>query len=585
MSLRPYQQECVSAICNYAKGGIREQLVVLPTGCGKTRIIAELPKAIPVPPDKATLFIVQTDEQANQTFRAFRQANPELSVQIEMGDRRADTWADVVIASIQTLSVPGRREKFEPDRFGLIVPDEAHHSVSRTTLDALRYFRALKGEENRNPNVLLVGATATPSRSDCRGLEKVFSKIVYHRSIRQMIEQGYLADVVVYRIVTTADISQVSVHSGDFAKKQLEIAVNTPQRNQIIAEKYLELGRGLPFLAFTVDVQHAHDLSDVFQRYGVHCVPLSGKTPLSERRRIIEEYQAGKIQGLASCAVLREGFDAPIATVGLMAAPTQSSLVYTQEVGRLLRPYPPPELRNNTGHSYVKESAIILDFCDFRGDRRVFNAATLFGLNADFDLKGQRARRVVEEIEKLELRYPSLDLRSAASLEDAEVLVERKDPFSTSGVTKVSTRLSRFAWLMQTEDTYRLAAGSGLVLWIEVDQLGQAKVYRREAPAYGRALVGEFEEIEEAFAYADSLVPVDRIGITLRTAYWRRQPPTENQCQLLWKLDPGIRQNYRTATEFYQFCLKKYHWSRKRECNRGALSERIDAIRSKREAY
>jgi ATP-dependent helicase IRC3 len=465
----------------------------------------------------------------------------------------------------------------------VIIADEAHHAVSRTMLDCLDWFHALKDSDRRDPRVLLLGATATPSRTDCRGLEKVFSKIVFNRDIRSMISDGYLADIIVYRILTGGDISQVSTSRGDFVIGQLQQAVNTPQRNRIIVDKYKELGAGLPFLAFTVDVQHSHDLAQAFGEQGIECVALSGKTPLGQRREAIARFQRGEIAGLISCAIFREGFDAPIATVGLMAAPTQSSLTYTQEVGRLLRPYPAPEARA-THRGYVKETAIVLDFCDFRGDRRVFNAATLFGLNADFDLKGRRARKVVEEIEKYETLYPSADLRSLGSMEEIEVEVQRKDPFAGLPCRKAARRLSRFAWLEETEQSYRLSIGDGSILWVEVDQLNHAKVLRSASGRKAqRTVIFECDTMEEAFAYADSQVPIERIGLALRTARWRKQEPTSRQCETLWRLDHGIRSVHSTPHDFYRYALRRYHISNKTEYSRGWISEHIDRARNLRE--
>lgn len=579
MPLRPYQTECLKAVQRYAAENILSQLIVLPTASGKTRIVSELPRILQIPAWQSTLFIVQSDELATQAKQSFLSVDPNLRVEIEMGDRRADPESDVIVASIQTLSVPGRREKFDPARFRLIIQDEAHHCVSRTSLEALEYFRALKGCANRDPNVLLIGLTATPSRSDTRGLEKVFSKIVFQRSIRKMIDDGWLADLTVYRIATNSDISKVRSTAGDFSKKPLENAVNTPERNALVVKKYLEFGAGLPFLAFTVDVQHSNDLAETFQRNGISCKAVSGKTPMGERRASVAAFESGELPGLISCAVFREGFDAPRATIGLMAAPSESSLVYTQEVGRLLRPFPAPEAKaTHTG--YVKDHAVILDFADFAGSHRLFNAATLFGLNADFDMQGKAARKVIEEVEALEKQNPSLDLRSYANLADVNAAAQRIDVFSPAGVSMVTKRLSRFAWLKQDEDVFRLSLPNKGVLWVEVDQLGQSMVYSKHNGT--RIPEQEFETVEEAFAYADSLVPMDVIGATLRDARWRKAPPSEPQCSFLYRLDKGLREKFPSAGAYFSYAKRKFY--AKDKCyNKGALSQRIEILKHKQQ--
>lgn len=579
MPLRPYQQACIQAIQKHAAQGIGEMLVNLPTGSGKTVIAARLPVALQIPAEKSLLFVVQSDELAGQAKSAFQSANPELRVEIEMGDRRASPDSHIIIASIQTLSVPGRREKFDPARFRMVTVDECHHSLARTYLDMLTYFHALKGMANRDPNVLLLGITATVRRSDTRGLEKVFSKIVFQRTIRKMQEDGFLADLEVSRITTNTDISHVKTSKGDYAQRPLESAVNTPARNALICKDYLECGAGLPFLGFTVDVAHAHDLADVFQHHGINCKALSGKTAMGERREAVAAFQAGELQGLFSCALFRESFDAPRATVGLMCAPTQSSLVYTQEVGRLLRLYPSPENRP-THQGYTKIAAIIRDYADFDGSHRLFNASTLYGLNADFDMKGKRARQVIEEVEQLERQQPSLDLRSYANLEDVHAAAERIDVFSPAGVSMVTKRLSRFAWMKQEEDVYRLGLANKSVLWVEVDQLGQAMVLSKHNGV--RIPEADFETVEEAFAYADSLVPVEVIGAALRDARWRKGPPSDKATGYYYRLDPMIREKYPSPQAYHSYAMRQ--WKMKNKAfTAGAISLQIDKLKNRQQ--
>lgn len=578
MQLRPYQKACVDAVLDHAAQGITEQLIVLPTGSGKTRIVAALPKALELNPFESTLFLVLSDELATQAADTFKALNPDLVVEVEMGERRADPNSDVIVASIQTLSRPDRRSKFNDCMFRLINYDEGHHAVARESLAVLEHFHALKGEPSRDPSILLTSTTATPRRSDTRGLEKVFSKIVFKRSIRQMQVGGWLADLEVWRVPTTTDISGVKTHHGDFSQKPLEQAVNTPERNALVVKKYLEFGAGLPFLAFAVDVQHAQDLADTFQHYGIHCQALSGKTPTRARREMVDAHRNGVLLGISSCQAITEGFDSPRATVACMCAPTISSLVYTQKCGRISRPFPSPE--DAPSHrGYVKKSGIILDFCDFDSSHRLFNASTLYGLNADFDLQGKSARRTIEEVERLEAQHPTLDLRRYANLEDVEAAVERVDPFSASGITQVSKRLSRFAWLKQSEDVYRLGLANGTVMWIEVDQLGQAEVFTKQSDTT-RTSSGGFETAEEAFAFADSCVPVDAIGVALSTARWRTAAPSDKQAALIWRIDKQIRERFSSADSFYRYAVGRFR-QKDKAFTKGAFSQRIDTYKFK----
>ncbi len=573
MPLRPYQLECLQSIQSAAQNGIREALVVLPTGTGKTRLASMMPQAIGVQPWESTLFLVLSDEQREQAVRTFSSLNNGHVIGVEMGDSRADPECDILVASVQTMQHPARRARFDPARFRLVIADEAHHTVSRQYMGILQYFGVLKGESNRNPNRMLCGQTATPRRSDTRGLERVFSKIVYHRSIRQMIEAGYLADLHVYRITTPSDISHVGRHAGDFSQRPLEHAVNTPQRNNLIVNKYIELGESKPGLAFTVDVGHSEALAETFRRSGIEAYAVSGATPSKRRRELVTAYRAGDIPMLCSCEVFGEGADFPIATVGLMARPTESSLKYCQQVGRLLRPYPSPE-EAATATGYHKEYAIILDFADYAGSHRLFNAATLFGLNADFDLRGQSARRTIERIERLERERPHIDYRHCANLDEAFAATERVDPFSPSGISQISKRLSRFAWLQQDDDTWRLSLVNGTILWVHVDQLGHAEVFSKQ-PSTPTTSCGTCESVEEAFALADSYVPQDSIGVALSSARWRKAAPSEKQAQLIWRLDQQVRQRFHEPLDFYRYAMQRFR-NKDKAFTKGAFSQRIE---------
>jgi superfamily II DNA or RNA helicase len=575
MPLRDYQEAALNAVARYASEGVTRQVISCPTGTGKTAIAAHLPEYLGLQPYEATLFLVRSDEQQEQAARSFKSFNPHLSVSVEMGNRKADTDADVIVASVQTLARPNRREKFGRDLFRLIITDECHRSVSQQYLDVFQYFRVLKGDAECDPSRFNIGFSATPRRHDTRGLERVFDKIVFNRSIREMIVAGWMADVHCYRIATGTDISGVAKRQGDFATGQLEEAVNTPDRNALVVQKYLEFGAGLPFLAFTVDVQHSDDLADTFRQHGIECHAVSGKTPIGKRRELVEAFKAGQIPGLASCQVFSEGTDFPNATVGLMTRPTLSSVWYTQSLGRLLRPYPAPEAKeNHTG--YVKQHSIVLDFTDNPGRLSLFNVATLFGLHADFDLKGSSARRTAEAVELFEHQHPGLDLKAYPDLDSLQAAAYSVDLFRPLSVPAIAKRFSRFAWLQRSEDTFRLALANKTTLYVVENQLGQFEV---EIQTNGnRAPAGTFDTAEEAFAFADSNVPDEVIGAALTNARWRNAPPSEKQARVIWLRDKTLRQQFSSDTAYFKYARSRYY-AKDKAFTKGAFSQRIDMLK------
>ena len=167
IQLRPYQQEALDAVNTFSDKGINRQLVVLPTGAGKTVIFSHLPQtkvnSLPM------LVLAHRAELLYQAKEKIGWSNPELDIQIEQADNVAG-HCDVVVASVPTL---GRAEserilKYPKDYFKTIVIDEAHHAAAPTYRRILDYF---------NPSLLL-GVTATPQRSDNTRLTDVFDEIV-----------------------------------------------------------------------------------------------------------------------------------------------------------------------------------------------------------------------------------------------------------------------------------------------------------------------------------------------------------------------------------------------------------------------
>jgi ATP-dependent helicase IRC3 len=173
IALRPYQEEALSSISTNLENGINKQLVVLPTGAGKTVIFSHLPKFLST--SLPMLVLAHRGELLTQAQEKILWSNPQLDVQIEKAELHAD-MCDVVVASVPTL---GRAEserilKYPKDYFKTIVIDEAHHAAAPTYRRIIDYFNY----------DLLLGVTATPQRSDSVRLTDVFQEIVYYKTIQ-----------------------------------------------------------------------------------------------------------------------------------------------------------------------------------------------------------------------------------------------------------------------------------------------------------------------------------------------------------------------------------------------------------------
>ena len=590
MQLRPYQTECLDTISLAAMQGCNRQLVVLPTAAGKTVIFAQIPMKLRMRRPDKMLVLVQSDEIAYQSVSKLAVCNPTLKIGLEKAQYKA-TWADdIVVASIQTLAGSKKNEdgswewskrllSLDRDAFRYIVIDECHHSISSSYAGPLRYFKVLKSEPQFNdPSRLLLGVTATPNRADNKGLELLFEKIVYSRDIRSMVTDGWLATPEAHRVDTMVNLSGVEVRRGDFVTAQLERVINIPERNNLIVDKYLELGENAPFLAFTCDIQHTIDLTETFRKRGIECFGIASKTGVEsewlitkekERATAIERFNKGEFRGLLSCAALLEGFDAPRAMVGLDGAPTASRLRFTQKFGRVLRPFPAPEAAA-TWTGWKKRCAIWIDFVDSSTKHSLTTAPSLFGLRADFNAKGKSLTGVVEEIERIKATKPAVNASLYTNLDALKAFAEKIDLFAVPTVAPEVQQFSQFSWTSGvSEGVYQLSlpGDKAGMLSVRVNALGEFEIAKHVTGI--KTPLGSAKTLKEALKMADKNVPAEAMIVLKSDAGWRTLPATRNQIWAYKRLYPEARKQFPSEEAFFLFCEQKF--------SRGDMSTLISA--------
>lgn len=362
LNLRDYQEEAVEAVVTEARRGVRRQLVVLPTGAGKTILAAALSQQA----HGRVLMLVHRDELVQQSVEKFGYIWPEQAIGVVKAERDEHDRR-VVVASIQTLAHKQRRDRLSKDEFSLVIADESHHAVSPSWRAVLEDLGLLP---DTAPGRLLLGITATPMRGDGIGLKGVFEKIVYRRSISDLVRAGYLADVKGIRVRTAVDLGKIRTVRGDFQAKDLSLAVDTPRRNELIVDAYRKHGEGRRAVAFTVDIAHAQHIAEAFREGGFRADWVSGELPIEERRERLRRLREGEIDVLANCQVLTEGWDEPSISCLIMARPTKSTGLYIQMAGRGLRPYP------------GKDYCLVMDVTDNAHD--ICALGSLEGDDADF---------------------------------------------------------------------------------------------------------------------------------------------------------------------------------------------------------
>ena len=193
---REYQTECVSTIRQKWNDGVTSQLVILPTGTGKTIVLAQLVKEL----GRRTLILAHRDELLTQAAEKILRINPDADIGIFKGKERGGLEREICIASVQTAT--RHTDKLKTRNFILCICDEAHHATAKSYRRIFDDLGFLGGD----PSKLLLGVTATPFRADDQSLKGVFEEIVFERFIQQMIIDGFLVAVRGIRVGTNTKV-------------------------------------------------------------------------------------------------------------------------------------------------------------------------------------------------------------------------------------------------------------------------------------------------------------------------------------------------------------------------------------------
>ena len=304
-------------------------LYQLPTGGGKTVIFTEFVKQHP---GKRFLIMVHRKEVVHQIAQRLRDIG--IVPGLIMSGEESHPNRLVQCASVQTISRDSRLETFKDIVFDYMIIDEAHHA------DAKSYMKTVTAKSKKNKNLKLLGVTATPTRTGKKkGLHKVFTKLIISKSIRELIDLGYLAD---FQAFTTPvpDLKEVKQTMGDYNITSLSQYMRQPKIVANVVNSYKTLADGKKNIVFCVDTAHAEQVRDAFRMEGFKAEMILGNTDSDERDQMMDNFKSGAITILVSVMVLTEGVDVPDTQVVQLARPTKSLVMYMQGVGRGLRVKP-----------------------------------------------------------------------------------------------------------------------------------------------------------------------------------------------------------------------------------------------------
>ena len=337
---RGAQIEALCALEDTRAEGAKRALVQAATGVGKTYLAAFDSKSY-----ERVLFVAHREEILKQAAASFRNVRNSEDYGFFTGEEKS-TDKSVIFASVATL---GRSEYlsekyFAPDYFQYLVIDEFHHAVNEQYQRIVKYFK---------PQFLL-GLTATPERMDGRNIYELCDyNVPYEISLKDAINKGMLVPFHYYGIYDDTDYSGLHLIRGRYDEKELnETYIGNVHRHDLIYKYYCKYG-SKKALGFCCSRAHAEEMAKEFCERGIPSAAVysnANGTYSEERGKAIEKLKSGEIRVIFSVDMFNEGVDITSVDMVMFLRPTESPIVFLQQLGR--------GLRRSKGKEYLN----VLDF-------------------------------------------------------------------------------------------------------------------------------------------------------------------------------------------------------------------------------
>lgn len=338
-----FQIEALKEIDIAISNGDKAFAVVMPTGIGKTYLIAQWFKIeLEKYPNSKLLFICHNQDiltQAND--KEFANCLSNLDISRGYYNASEKNIKQLTFATVQTLSK--NLNKISPDYFDYIIVDEAHHYRAKTFEKTIKYF---------TPK-FLIGLTATPNRMDEKSILNVFGKIIYNAKISEGIKSGLLSKIRYYCVDNDIDFSDIKWNGNNYDEKDLNKKLCIPEYDVSILNEYTKTIKSVhkksKTICFCATVEHAYRMEKLFNENSIRAVALTGKyysttgrvtVHDNKREQIIKDFKNGKYDIIFVRDLFNEGVDIPDADSIMMLRPTQSHTIFTQQIGRGLRVSP-----------------------------------------------------------------------------------------------------------------------------------------------------------------------------------------------------------------------------------------------------
>lgn len=313
------QVDALEALQKLREEGAEKGLVISATGTGKTFLSAfDVQRVDP----KRLLFIVHRRTIAQKSLESYRAIMPEKTMALYSGAGREDS-ADYLFATIQ--SIANDLEKFKPDSFDYIVIDETHRAEAASYQMVMSYFKPF----------FMLGMTATPERTDGIHVFSLFDhNIAYEIRLHQALKENMLVPFHYYGVSDLTIDGEPIDDNTEFNK------LCSPERIKHIlhfANFYGACDKVIRGLVFVSGVNEALEMARQFNEAAIPTIALTGENSHEERQGAIDRLEKGEIRYIISVDIFNEGVDIPSVNQVLMIRPTQSAIIYVQQLGRGLR--------------------------------------------------------------------------------------------------------------------------------------------------------------------------------------------------------------------------------------------------------
>ena len=331
------QKNALESLDNLRKNNKDKSLLISATGTGKTYLAAFDVKAVH---PKRMLFVVHRRSIALKAMETFKTIIKDKSMGLFSGDTK-EINCDYVFSTIQTIYKPENKQLFSKEEFDYIIIDEVHKAGANSYQELVNYFK---------PQFLL-GMSATPERSDDFDIYKMFDyNIAYEIRLQQAMEYDLLCPFHYYGITDMTIDDHVIDDKSDF-----NLLVDEKRVDYVIDKinDYGYSGDRVHGLIFVSRKEEAHRLSEMFNQRGFNTCALTGEATEKQRQEAMDSLESnedGSLDYIFTVDIFNEGIDIPKVNQVVMLRPTQSSIIFIQQLGRGLR-------KNNE-----KDYVVVIDF-------------------------------------------------------------------------------------------------------------------------------------------------------------------------------------------------------------------------------